>query len=86
MAQFRFVGDPNDDHSGPDVIEWDGYVFRRDGWTEVPDDCCAKLRGNSHFVEREAVPGSDYSEPVNDTTAVVEFAPRKRGRPPKVAI
>lgn len=74
MAFFRFIGDPNDDGSGPDEIEWDGFVFGRDGWTEVPDDRCAKLRGNGHFEERSAV---QTMETPLDVSPV-----KRRGRPP----
>lgn len=86
MANFRFIGDPNDDGSGPDEIEWDGHVFRRDAWTEVPDDQCAKLRGNGHFEERgDALPHERAA-----TEVVIGGAPdgmaavKRRGRPPKV--
>lgn len=81
MAQFRFQGDPNDDYSGPDTIEWDGYVFSRNDWTEVPDDRCAKLRGNSHFVERVAV--APVRETTSDDGSEPVEAPKRRGRPPK---
>lgn len=57
MAFFRFVGDPNDDGSGPNEVMWGDYAFGRLEWTEVPDDACAKLRGNSHFEERGLVDG-----------------------------
>jgi hypothetical protein len=83
MAFFRFIGDPNDDGSGPDFIEWDGFVFTRLDWTEVPDDRCAKLRGNGHFEERSGA--VDYSDP--EAAVVLDEAPalvKRRGRPPKV--
>jgi hypothetical protein len=49
MPKFRFVGDPNDDWSGPKSIDAFGLTFTRDDFTPVPPDVAVKLAGNSHF-------------------------------------
>lgn len=59
MARFKYVGDPNDRFSGPDVAVHFGHTFRKNEVAEIPekgDDgkpnpTVAKLRGHSHFVD-----------------------------------
>ena len=49
--KFRFIGDPNDKGSGPDIIELFGHSFTRTEGTDVPDDIAERLKRNSHFKE-----------------------------------
>jgi hypothetical protein len=50
-AAFVFVGDPNDNWSGPDVIEVHGHTFTRGEPTEVADAKIAeKFAKHTHFV------------------------------------
>lgn len=64
MAKFKYVGDPNDRFSGPDVAVHHGVTFRKNEVVEVDDEATVKhptsgkelsvaekLRGNSHFVD-----------------------------------
>jgi hypothetical protein len=50
MARFRFIGDPRDNFSGPDVMEYELYTFPRDVWVTIKDPrLIAKLSGHSHY-------------------------------------
>lgn len=59
MATFVYVGDPNDNFSGPDVVQVGGYTFEKGKKVDVPDktpeDKAAlsdmRIVGNSHFVD-----------------------------------
>lgn len=62
MAKFKYVGDPNDRFSGPDVAVAHGQTFVKNETVTVDDDATVKhrgqdvkvvdrLRGNSHFVD-----------------------------------
>lgn len=56
MAEFRFAGDPNPDHQdkAPSITAF-GLTFSRRRYTRVDDEAvAAKLRDNSHFMERSA--------------------------------
>lgn len=77
MASFRFIGDPRDGFSGPDLIEYDGVKFDRLEFVSVPDYMADKLRGNNHFEEF-----SGRVDPVASEaqTAYAPF-PIKRGWP-----
>lgn len=56
---FKYVGDPNDAFSGPDVLEFHGYEFPKGEAVDVELDTdkdedrlvLDKLAGNSHFVD-----------------------------------
>lgn len=55
--KFRFIGDPNNNGSGTDMIEKWEHVFNRSDWTEVQDAwVIRKLLGHSHFESAGAVP------------------------------
>lgn len=43
----RFVGDPNDNGSGPEHVSVWGLEFEKGEWTDVGDD--ARFAGHSHF-------------------------------------
>jgi hypothetical protein len=48
--KFRFIGDPNHNGSGPDILEKFDHVFTRSDWTDVEDkEAIRKLLGHSHF-------------------------------------
>ena len=49
MSRFRFIGDPNDNFSGPSPFTWEGFVFSRTEWTDVPDDLALRLVENNHY-------------------------------------
>jgi len=63
----RFIGDPRDNFSGPDVLEMFNTKFPRDQWINVEEGPFAvKLRRHNHFeVDSDSV-ASDGSaiEPV----------------------
>lgn len=76
--EARFVGDPNDNFSGPKIYPRCGIEFVKDEWTPIPDEHVEKLRGNSHFEVRDgkgpkAAPkepkASEAPEPVVDIPA-----------------
>lgn len=51
----RFIGDPNDNFSGPDVFPLRGVTFLKDKWTSVADEALfAKLQTHNHFETAEA--------------------------------
>jgi len=65
--KFRWIGDPNHDFSGPDVIEKWEHVFNRVDWTEVKDaEIIRKLLGHSHFESAGAFPVPDPAPVVSD--------------------
>lgn len=48
--KFRFIGDPRNGGSGPDILEKFDHVFTRSDWTEVTDEfVIRKLLGSDHF-------------------------------------
>lgn len=54
MSKARFVGDPNDNFSGPDAFEWEGLEFSRTKWTEVPDGLALRLSKHNHYECEQA--------------------------------
>lgn len=51
----RFIGDPNDNYSGPDVFPLRGVTFLKDKWTSVADEALfAKLQTHNHFETADA--------------------------------
>lgn len=84
MAAFRFIGDPRDKFSGPDIIEFDGVKIDRREFTTVPDDMAEKLRGNNHFEEFRGVTPAQFEPPPASVPTIhaPEPAPvKKRGWP-----
>lgn len=58
MRMFRFIGDPNDGGSGPDVIEYRGMSFAKGKVVDVNDvGLIERLSRHSHFEEAKAKPG-----------------------------
>lgn len=53
MASFRFIGDPKADGHGPKEQELFGVTFRRDDWTEVPDEIVDRCDRHSHLERRK---------------------------------
>lgn len=58
MPKFKYIGDPNDGFSGPQITEQFGYEWTKgevsDDLPEKTDeekDVVKKLRGHSHFVD-----------------------------------
>lgn len=57
MRSFKYVGDPNDRFSGPDVINHHGISFRKGETVQIDDKDPANeraiqhLEGNSHFID-----------------------------------
>lgn len=54
VYRFKYVGDPNDRFSGPDVAVHFGKTFRKNEPTELADDEQAiadRLANHSHFVD-----------------------------------
>lgn len=87
MPKYRFIGDPNDNFSGPDVIDWQGFSVARDGWTEIPDEYAAKLAGNTHFEMKaqkasEPAPEASDADPVTARGAAAKAAGKARNVPP----
>lgn len=67
-VKFKYVGDPNDNYSGPETTEQQGYRFVKDEVTEISDDTEAGkkairvLKGHNHFVDmsdKDAVKADD---------------------------
>lgn len=53
--QAKFIGDPNDDFSGPKVLNCRGVDFPKGRWVrDIPEELEAKLRGHSHFEISDA--------------------------------
>lgn len=51
----RFIGDPRDNFSGPDLFPLRGVVFVKNEWTSVADEALfAKLQAHNHFETRDA--------------------------------
>jgi len=60
----RFIGDPRDNFSGPDVFPLRGVVFLKNQWTSVADEALfAKLQTHNHFET------SDTGVPFVETAA-----------------
>lgn len=58
MAKFKYVGDPNDRFSGPDVVEQYGKTWTKGGdavdlpeKTDEDKQLVRRLRGNTHFLD-----------------------------------
>lgn len=73
----RFIGDPRDNFSGPDVFPLRGVVFIKDEWTSVADeDLFAKLQTHNHFETAEdglkPFKADDFHAAVRET-ALAEF-------------
>lgn len=49
MKYAKYVGDPNDDDSGPKVLNVKGVEFTKGEITEVSDDLHDHLAKHSHF-------------------------------------
>lgn len=82
MVSFRFIGDPKDNFSGPDIIEFNGVKIGRIEFTTVPDDVAEKLRNNNHFEELNgASPSRPAPEPEATTIVPESVAVKKRGWP-----
>lgn len=47
--KVKYIGDPRDDHSGPDTIKVHGIEFQKNQTVSVDDEIGAKLATNSHF-------------------------------------
>lgn len=64
--QAKFIGDPNDDFSGPRVYSFRGVDFPKGKWVPLTDAVTfAKCEGSSHFeTSNEAAPAA--SEPTGD--------------------
>lgn len=72
MPKFRFIGDPNDNLSGPDVLEMFGMKFPRDRWVHVPEGReCEKLSGNAHF-------DADYGDEIATDGSLIEPGPKRK--------
>lgn len=71
MAKATFVGDPNDDNSGPDTIEVGGKVYTKDKAVTVDDKTAEKLAGNSHFEVSGLKRKSEAPDAETDTEATV---------------
>lgn len=85
----RFIGDPNDDYSGPDVLIMGGREYPRDQWVEIEDDAVAsRIEGNSHFdVDYGKDPFAAFVEYVSpreelatDGSPITDL-PKKKGWP-----
>ncbi len=75
--KFRFIGDPNDNYSGPDVLEMFGMKFPRDKWVEVPEGRDSeKLSNNAHF-------DTDFSDEIATDGSLIEEEPKRKGGWPK---
>lgn len=75
MPKFRFIGDPNDDYSGPRVLKILDLEFPRDEWVEVPEGAVAdKLDGHNHF-------DADYGDAIASDGSMIDDLPKKRGWP-----
>lgn len=49
----KFIGDPNDDFSGPKVVRVKGEAFLKDQFVSVSDKLATTLAGHNHFVIEE---------------------------------
>lgn len=52
--KFTYIGDPNDDFSGPSELTTGGQTFAKNEPTEVDDDnedLIRRLKGHSHFAK-----------------------------------
>lgn len=77
--RIRFIGDPRDGGSGPDVFTLWGNDLPKGEFVDVPDEIAAKVAHNDHF-EREGE-GEGGSEEIADLRAMldalnVEYHPR----------
>lgn len=65
MAKVKYVGDPNDNGSGPDSVTMFGVTTEKGKTTTLPksltDEQVAKFEGNSHFE----VTGGEKSAPAD---------------------
>lgn len=63
MAKAKFIGDPNDDFSGPTRMLWQKVEFRKGKFVDVPDALVGKLRTHNHFVvEGDPDPTADVQD------------------------
>jgi hypothetical protein len=77
MPRFKFIGDPSDKFSGPDVLELFGMKFPKGKPVGVKDKAhIAKLRGNSHFEEVS-------DDIATDGSLIGEEEPKRKGGWPK---
>ena len=75
--RFRFIGDPKDNFSGPDVAEFYGMKFPRGEWVEVPEGPAReKLKIKSHY---EAYP----EDAIATDGSLIDGEPKRKGGWPK---
>lgn len=49
MAKAKYIGDPNDNGSGPDTLDVRGFTYTKDKAVTVDAEEAALLAKNSHF-------------------------------------
>lgn len=77
MPKFKFIGDPKDNYSGPEVLEVFGMKFPRDKWVEVPEGKeCEKLSNHSHF-------DADFGDAIATDGSLINDEPKRKGGWPK---
>lgn len=59
MPKAKYVGDPNDNFSGPEVIEVGGHAYTKDKSVTVEDAVAKRLATNNHFEVTGLKKGSD---------------------------
>jgi hypothetical protein len=87
MPRFKFIGDPRDNFSGPEVLRMFGRDFPRDKWVDVDEgEICEKLESHTHFdadfaKELEAAPVREIAPDniASDGSEIAEPIRRKRG-------
>lgn len=65
MPKVKYVGDPNDDFSGPSTLRAHGHDFKKGELVEVPDSVAAKLAGHSHFRKEGEDPEQTENSPLS---------------------
>lgn len=50
MPKAKFIGDPNDDFSGPSIMTLWGYSFPKGEYIEISDTVANKVRTHNHFA------------------------------------
>lgn len=80
MPKVRFIGDPNDDYSGPSRMPWRGHTFVKGEFIDVPQSVADAALRHTHFeVEGATVADTETAIARNMTEQEIRDLLDQRG-------
>lgn len=71
MAKAKYVGDPNDNGSGPETLDVGGHTYTKDKAVTVDVETAERLAKNNHFEVTGLKKGSDAPASVDEDESIV---------------